>query len=440
MRKVTLKASIVASSCLVIVVGLVIPAGIQQVLASSIQVLAVVAAGGTGRQSLTSGAVLYGLGTSPVGLATTPSDATQALCGTNPPAFSATCAGSSAAIDNNGVKNAIFISDTSMSANTITGTTATAFPVSYATGQQIIVKVANPVSGATTININSLGAKAVTKNGSTALVTGDLVAGGMYLMTYDGTRFVVTQNLGGAGGGTVTIGAYGSAPACAASSFIYVTTDAGLTGYCNGSSTLSWKWGPILTTPVLTGSTSWFNQGTATITQNPATVTVVSDASAGQNIQGRLMAVPATPYTQIGCFSVGIGTVQFAQAGLMWTDGTNTSTSKISTLLVAQESTAIDTFKLDNTKSTGVTGGTASYGMIQMVPSPTLCMALQDDGTTNRKFAFSYDRQNWFVLITVARTDFLTPTQVGYFVNAASSSQTVTMNLFSWETVASTLF
>lgn len=60
---------------------------------SGIQALSTVPIGGTGRTTLTSGAILYGLGTAPVGLAATPIDPTQALCGTNPPAFALTCAG-----------------------------------------------------------------------------------------------------------------------------------------------------------------------------------------------------------------------------------------------------------------------------------------------------------------------------------------------------------
>lgn len=95
-----------------------------------------------------------------------------------------------ASVDNNTLKNAQYISDGG-STNTITGTTTTTFPGAYADGQVVIVKVANSNSGATTLNINSLGAKAVTKSGSTALASGNLIAGRDYVMSYDGTRFQV---------------------------------------------------------------------------------------------------------------------------------------------------------------------------------------------------------------------------------------------------------
>ena len=44
-------------------------------------------------------------------------------------------------------------------------------------------------TGATTINLNSLGAKAITKKGTTALAAGDIPASTMFEIAYDGTRF-----------------------------------------------------------------------------------------------------------------------------------------------------------------------------------------------------------------------------------------------------------
>ena len=63
-------------------------------LASGIQALATVPAGGTGLTALTLNSLLAGNGTSPVQLIGNPNDNTQALCGSNPPAFGTTCKGS----------------------------------------------------------------------------------------------------------------------------------------------------------------------------------------------------------------------------------------------------------------------------------------------------------------------------------------------------------
>jgi hypothetical protein len=90
---------------------------------------------------------------------------------------------------NNVVVAASYIADGG-SANAITGTTTNTFPGAYAVGQTVRVKMNASNTGATTININSLGNKNVTKGGATALILGDLLSGHVYTMTYDGTEFV----------------------------------------------------------------------------------------------------------------------------------------------------------------------------------------------------------------------------------------------------------
>jgi hypothetical protein len=54
-------------------------------------------------------------------------------------------------------------------------------------------------TGAVTLNINSLGAKAVTRDGSTALAAGDIVSGEVVVVVYDGTRFQVVSQLNSSG-------------------------------------------------------------------------------------------------------------------------------------------------------------------------------------------------------------------------------------------------
>lgn len=65
-------------------------------------------------------------------------------------------------------------------------------PSAYKAGQAFRVKILNSNSGASTLNINSLGAKNIYKFTSGtlgALVSGDLIAGGIYELVYDGTQF-----------------------------------------------------------------------------------------------------------------------------------------------------------------------------------------------------------------------------------------------------------
>lgn len=79
---------------------------------------------------------------------------------------------------------------------TVAGTdtiTATVSPslTAYAAGQMFAFVAANTNTGAVTINISSLGAKAITKNGTTALVASDLTANYLFVVVYDGTQFQI---------------------------------------------------------------------------------------------------------------------------------------------------------------------------------------------------------------------------------------------------------
>lgn len=121
-------------------------------------------------------------------------------------------------------------------ADTITAAASIA-PSAYAAGQSFRFVAAGTNTGAVTLNVNSLGAKSVTKNGSVALVAGDIVTGAVVTVTYDGTRFQLvatsmpwTYATGVAGTNTITttaaVGAYAAGQVFA---FIPANTNTGAT-------------------------------------------------------------------------------------------------------------------------------------------------------------------------------------------------------------------
>ena len=69
--------------------------------------------------------------------------------------------------------------------------TLTPAPSAYFTGMKVQLKFGNTNTGAATINLNSLGAKALKKGvgGATALSASDLVTTKIYSAVYDGTNF-----------------------------------------------------------------------------------------------------------------------------------------------------------------------------------------------------------------------------------------------------------
>ncbi len=75
---------------------------------------------------------------------------------------------------------------------------------SYASGLAFLIKMNATNTGASTLNVDGLGAKDLTKNGSTALSAGDLTSGTVYRVAYDGTRFQVVGVIPDATDATLT--------------------------------------------------------------------------------------------------------------------------------------------------------------------------------------------------------------------------------------------
>ena len=83
---------------------------------------------------------------------------------------------------------------------TVTGTdtlvgTLTPALTTYVTGAVYYFIAPATNTGAVTLNIDTLGAKSVTRDGTTALVAGDLVSGEMVAVVYDGTRFQLISSV-----------------------------------------------------------------------------------------------------------------------------------------------------------------------------------------------------------------------------------------------------
>lgn len=65
----------------------------------------------------------------------------------------------------------------------------------YASGQGFWINASFTCNAAATLNVDGLGAKAITKNGTVATVSGDIISGNIYRVVYDGTQFQVVGQL-----------------------------------------------------------------------------------------------------------------------------------------------------------------------------------------------------------------------------------------------------
>lgn len=92
---------------------------------------------------------------------------------------------------------------TASGTNTYTATIAPAI-TAYGATQRFFINFTNANTGASTLNLNGLGAKAIVKNGSTALASGDISAGQIYAVAYDGVNIQLVGQVGSGGGGGLT--------------------------------------------------------------------------------------------------------------------------------------------------------------------------------------------------------------------------------------------
>jgi hypothetical protein len=134
--------------------------------------------------------------------------------------------------------------------DTITGSLTPAL-TAYAAGQMFYFVAAGDNTGAVTLNINSLGAKNVTKNGTTALSAAEIKSGQTVAVIYDGTRFqmvnpvvvgltgittATTTALGVGAGDSVTSGSNNTAIGYNAGTAITTGVSSTVVGYESGTS------------------------------------------------------------------------------------------------------------------------------------------------------------------------------------------------------------
>lgn len=87
-------------------------------------------------------------------------------------------------------------------------------PGSYTAGLEVVFKAANANTGASTLNVNSLGTQSIKKlDGATALQAGDIAAGQIVTCIYDGTNFQIqsatVDSVPYGGTGKTTLSAHG---------------------------------------------------------------------------------------------------------------------------------------------------------------------------------------------------------------------------------------
>jgi len=218
--------------------------------------------------------------------------------------------------------------------------------------------------------------------------------------------------------------AFGSRPAAGVNGRIFLPTD----GYSIDRDNLSVynPYGPIfpLTDPTLQ-TFAWINQGGAAVTESKNAVYLVGPgATSADNLRIRKKAKTGA-YTIIACVLANIFNKAALQGGILWRQA---SDGKLVTVGIKGDGTVtVD-------KWTNETTFSANY-LSYAHPARPLWLKIVDDNATNRTVSVSADGQNFILIHTVGRTDFLTATEVGVFVNANNSATPnldAAITLLSW--------
>jgi hypothetical protein len=259
--------------------------------------------------------------------------------------------------------------------DTLTGSLTPAL-AAYATGNLFSFVAAATNTGAVTINLNSLGAKSVTKQGSTALAAGDILIGQVSLIEYDGTRFQLLNPSTVSGVSSISFGSTGLTPSTATSGAVSV---AGTLAASNGGTGL---------TSLGTGVATWLGTPTsanlisAVSDETGSGVLVFNNAPALTN--PTVTNYVETPYTANSSTAITLaltnGTVQIITLTGNATITMPTATSgKSFILLLKQDATGSRTVTWTTVKWPG---GTA--------PTVTSTASKQDI------YSFFADGTNWY--------------------------------------------
>lgn len=188
--------------------------------------------------------------------------------------------------------------------------------------------------------------------------------------------------------------------------------------------------------PLAAANWTWYNQGTATLTDMDSGVFLEIPASGGgDNLRGAVRPIPTAPYTITALTSPiwsgetfarqGIGLTDGTKATLLWWDSAGSSTTQF--LVVFEFSNATNFFSAQSTGQTMYSVDRFHFGS-----DLPLWLRIRDDNTDHH-FEVSKDRMKWFKVATRGRTAFQTATHAGIFANGFGSAKKNGVSLLSWE-------
>jgi hypothetical protein len=239
----------------------------------------------------------------------------------------------------------------------------------------------------------------------------------------NGSGGVSWQDPTGGSGSIIYSSAWASPPATPVIGDLWIPTNSPYTARYSGSAWVYFLDGVQVVLPV-SADFSWANQGSATIDTSNGGVFLKMAVGAGDNWRLRIKAVPTPPYTVTAAFIPHIFRLNYMAVGLVWYDGTKLVS------FAAASNADIPIGKWTNVSTYGNSNYVADR-LPTLFPK-LLWLRIADDGT-NRTCYFSFDGYHWQQIHTIGRTDWLTPTYIGFGVNPNNTFYDAGMWLLHWQ-------
>jgi hypothetical protein len=233
--------------------------------------------------------------------------------------------------------------------DTITGTMSPTL-TAYAAGQLFYFVAGGANTGAVTLNVDGLGSRAVTRDGSTALAAGDINSGEMVVVIYDGTRFQMINAANSFGNTTIngTLTVTGNTTLGANVSIASALAVGGKADLPNVSAALMVAAVGIITDLRASGaSISSANAGTAIINSLQATGASVASMNANvallttatvTNLQATGASIASANIGSLSLAGVSIASANFGVAvvGALTATGASIASANVGTALVTR--------------------------------------------------------------------------------------------------------
>lgn len=207
-------------------------------------------------------------------------------------------------------------------------------PASYADGLHVRFKATNTNTGASTINVNSLGVKSIKKIDGTALSAGDLTANGIYDIYYNSTTGFFYMSASATAGASATAAAASATAASTSASSASTSASSASTSATSASTsaTNAATSATTATTQASNASTSATNAATsataaATSATNAATSETNAAASATAAAASAAAAVNSAAYVDTN--PIVKGSVDATKRVRIEVDGLTTATDRV---------------------------------------------------------------------------------------------------------------